>query len=1394
MAALQVLTIPLGQCIVVSDPIPTSLEDLTAYLATVTGIRQDDQILLNSKGRRVRLQNYLTEVSNQYALSMALREREANALQNVLFLYDRVLFSSSGTALNNVHLAPLPSAYSPQPFPKTLADQKSLKAWQNLFKQRRDWANEVLSQCQALRREADEFLSQRAILESGVRVATTSVETPIKVIEKRLVEIADGVKETSEDVQQKVKSLDGDLVMLGDIPALGSFSTFFIGHGATGKKKSLDGSATLAEFVDRNSAKAAVTEAKTMFSRFNGQIGDFEVALKNLAAQIDELKRGLDVAQSRSMSDEGQEPTKLVGEIEAVAAKVASDCDTIMALRTEPKSLAQASRIALLHTKNFLPGLEEYAKEMSELVLHTVQQRNAAVVRVADLLQMVASIESQQAVLKESVNSLKMTEDDWSVVDRISLPSEIPSIYGSLLTEAVRRNEWINKMRRDSSNLAEEIAGYQEEEQRRRKKWIKTMKDIIPESFDSTTLGMEINLQGGGEDVWPEATRADLDEYIKALQEVQGTSNTVKYLIDLVRDLDKPTRQQVKRAKAFKNGSVHEAGFGKGSMLLRGEDESRVFKEVITKLEEEVRGYKSRVRKLEDLLHRQSQFSRMSTPQNGMLGDTGTTLELPERSPSVSSPRGPEQAARQPSSSSRRFSTNQLNDDKLVARRIVQLEADLVEERRLRANLEKDLSEANSTKRDIMQNMEARQIEFLEERKSLEDEHGKSKQRIEELEDELDRFVGSRDIEKANADRRVDQLVMDLERARQDHANELRTFKEQVHEQSRNHQAESRRRDQIEAEHKDFLTTLLTSLSPGLETPDDMAQLMARVEEVAHRSANAADSIAQELALARSENDNLQSSLAVQRTEVSSLSMKLESREADMSKVKEDLASEKAKASSIAAQLEEERVHLQGLREKFADGETGSEALRRRLTEEESKVTSLSSKLAEAKSHNNSLDVELYSLQSRYRSLQGQLQTSISRLEDRAQRSKEITQRLYTQNNRLFRLLEALGFAVTYDEHGMMIQRASKVGASSVLPDQSIAMSSHTSAAMSQSRRLLEDLSDLSCLLWMEKESSKEEASKFSEFMEKSNRLNLDALCDAISKRMRDLEHTARKYQREARTYRDKSRKYQTESHDKIAYRSFKEGDLALFLPTRNQPVRSWAAFNVGAPHYFIREQDSHRLTNKEWLVARITKVEERIVDLSKNMNSSTRALDGRSIGEASEGGMSAEDDNPFDLSDGLRWYYLDAQEEKPGAPSTPGLGKTTVAAANVDARGSIRMTKSRGRGDEDVSKQLSKSLDSRRSSTGSKKSAQIAATLGINKPIQSEALHEDTNSLSPSPSRAIGAATHLRTSSQTSSLRNALSARDDGQQPPAERPLGTGNNEGNDTIEEVRKDQVLGP
>ena len=60
-----------------------------------------------------------------------------------------------------------------------------------------------------------------------------------------------------------------------------------------------------------------------------------------------------------------------------------------------------------------------------------------------------------------------------------------------------------------------------------------------------------------------------------------------------------------------------------------------------------------------------------------------------------------------------------------------------------------------------------------------------------------------------------------------------------------------------------------------------------------------------------------------------------------------------------------------------------------------------------------------------------------------------------------------------------------------------------------------------------------------------------DGLLAAIAKS----ESTIRKWQKHCKKYRESAK-------NKISFRDFVVGDLALFLPTRNSPLRPWAAFN----------------------------------------------------------------------------------------------------------------------------------------------------------------------------------------------------------------------------------------
>ena len=224
-----------------------------------------------------------------------------------------------------------------------------------------------------------------------------------------------------------------------------------------------------------------------------------------------------------------------------------------------------------------------------------------------------------------------------------------------------------------------------------------------------------------------------------------------------------------------------------------------------------------------------------------------------------------------------------------------------------------------------------------------------------------------------------------------------------------------------------------------------------------------------------------------------------------------------------------------------------------------------------------------------------------------------MTQRLYTQHTRCRQLLETLELQVKSTNGSPLIRHGS---------DKSDYL----------------EPNDLDLLYWMESGDSDEEADKYSRYLGRIV-IDLDAFNQAITDRVRDSEKYAKNWQREARAYRDKSKRATYEAETKIGFRAFKEGDLALFLPTNNG--RPWAAFNVNAPHYFLRENEAHRLGGgRDWLLARITKVEERTVDLASHP-------------------VDAEEHNPFDLADGLRWYYLDATEEKPSMIASRELARS---------------------------------------------------------------------------------------------------------------------------------------
>ncbi|KAI0942131.1 hypothetical protein AcV7_002650 [Taiwanofungus camphoratus] len=143
---------------------------------------------------------------------------------------------------------------------------------------------------------------------------------------------------------------------------------------------------------------------------------------------------------------------------------------------------------------------------------------------------------------------------------------------------------------------------------------------------------------------------------------------------------------------------------------------------------------------------------------------------------------------------------------------------------------------------------------------------------------------------------------------------------------------------------------------------------------------------------------------------------------------------------------------------------------------------------------------------------------------------------------------------------------------------------------------------------------------------------------------------TIRKWQKQCKEYRERAK-------GKISFRNFAKGDLALFLPTRNSVSKPWAAFNgvssiscsgtggqaltpkiplrsvavVSFPHYFLQASGhfAEQLKTREWIVARITSITERVVD---HKTPST---------------------NPYGLGDGVKYYMLEVEDwTQPAYPS----------------------------------------------------------------------------------------------------------------------------------------------
>ncbi|KIY03699.1 uncharacterized protein Z520_00390 [Fonsecaea multimorphosa CBS 102226] len=1320
--ALQVYISHTGGVLTFNDPVVARVDNLRSWIEANTAIPASRQILMTARGKIVKNLNNEQEV----------------------YVYDKQFLSpdSQPPTRDDVQLKPLAEP------PSYLADETSLKAWHELFNSRRTWALEAVEIARTGVENIEICAEEASVIARSMKVALDNLRNHVTTLQQRFEETNQWAQGYIQEHREVLKDWQASVDTLAELPVREDVVRVLRRPAEPDSKDPSTPIGTLFDLIDRESLHTAAESVEQSSA-------DFEKRLLELQSGMEKLKQDTNQAQARSTQIPDFDTNALLDEAETLAKRISSDYEDVVQMQDNQKSVVAASRKAAVHTRELLPAMHGVVEEIVQASLSASETRNTASHDWYSTLQLISGIQSRLAELQSGITNLDFRDDDnFAALNRAF---QLPLVYGATLVEATRRSEWTERMRAEVDVLHEDLSQQTEEEQRRRKKWTASHSEFLNEDMNAKDALIDLKATAP-RNSWPFVSRDEIFAWVDDLRAL-GIDDAVQSVMQRMKDLDAPVRKQ--KTKPFKNGSIHDLS---QSAALGSGDEVRGLQDEKARLEEKLRASDSRVRKLEDLLHRQSQLSR---PPSGIFQPGSAADFERQQTPSPSPLHRHSDLSRRSSVSLRRLSNNQ--DEKSLVQKIVALEGQIQKlqeeahaERRSSTESRDKMQEAELVKRDLMANFEAQKQEFEEERQLLDDEVHRLKVKLEEAEEELDRLNDSRDHFRSEQDQTMLNLRNELEQLKKTSADDVAvsdrrvelarkeaaahreraaTLDRQLHQlkeeraavQSQNMTLANQLRS-MEDQQQEYISILQgahSNLSPAGSPPDDLRRIVNALEILSEGAAIHARGLDDSLQLATAENKSLEEKLSNAESEIKLLTEKLSTMEARANELREDLEQERSKISVLKTELAGERAEMHSLREKFAAGETGSDALRQQLKSEETKVAELMDRKAQDEGVIQRLKHEIEDLNREAVNAAEKQEKLRRHFDKRGERAKQLSERLFHHHDRIVRMLEQFGYYVSRQDDTLVIQRASKVNASAVLSGNEGSGPPGTSMKRTISgstpAQHYSDPSDLDTLYWTSDNDLTSESTKYSGFLSALSRLDMDSTIDLITKRYKDVETLAKKYQKDSRAYRERTHRSQAEAHDKIAYRSFKEGDLALFLPTRNQATRPWAAFNVGAPHYFLREQDAHKLQSRDWLLARITKIEERVVDLSKSMRGNTSSS---TVGVAStvvdDGGSarSVDDENPFELSDGLRWYMIDAQEEKLGAPGTPSVGKSTVIASNVEVKGHMGLGRKEhkssmgmGGGGSNatttmVTKTLTKSLDSRRSSSGSKKSVDLKGKL----------------------------------------------------------------------------------
>ena len=410
---------------------------------------------------------------------------------------------------------------------------------------RRSWALKVVDDCAVMADAAQRKYGEIAVITKAVDVAVMNLEKHVRALDQKNADVQAWSADMQKEQDLAGTDWEGSIARLNSVPANAAMIRFITGHDVRRSQRRPN----LEDLIDAEEVQRAGKLVRNISTQLGQNSAELGTKVDEVLRRTDELFDKVEKSPGRSAIGRATEPAQLMQDIEAIGRRVSNDYESVLGYANTAKSISQASKSALLHTKNFLPNLIKRSLEMDELLRSATEIRNAVAADSLDPMHDIASLTGLLHETNKRFESINLDGDGFDAFNLLSTLKTLPVTYASFVAEAIRRREWNDKVRSDSSTLANEMATFQDEEGRRRRKWQKnTGTTLWGEKAERNVMGLEVNLHGEEEE-WPQASRLDLEDILEALRTHDAKSAVVTDVSKILLELNNPTKQQSKRAK-----------------------------------------------------------------------------------------------------------------------------------------------------------------------------------------------------------------------------------------------------------------------------------------------------------------------------------------------------------------------------------------------------------------------------------------------------------------------------------------------------------------------------------------------------------------------------------------------------------------------------------------------------------------------------------------------------------------------------------------------------------------------------------------------------------------------------------------------------------------------------